>query len=363
MFHELASNVAKLGKYVSVYEKGNLEEPVTIRPPLLPLLLALFYFVFGAKPLVAQIVLSLIGSFVPIVAFLLARFFLSNPVLCAVLCIFHPFFILLGAIPLTESIQVLLFPLNLYLMLLIESESGDANIKKSIILGLVLGLNLLAKPTAQIFFPMILIFLILEIRNSKEVLKLFSLICFVALITVSPWIVRNYLATGRFIFITDQFWILFYLGSGPYAEYTVKTFLAGKEGIYHSPVYREEFSKLTEEERQKKYKEVLGYIISKPFEFLRLSLIKLKIFFSAYSNIIHRIWWNFILLTFIPGLLLLRAKKSYLLLLTYAFYLLGPIFFVSLPRHRAPIEVLILIFSSKSVEKISQYILNALKNK
>jgi 4-amino-4-deoxy-L-arabinose transferase-like glycosyltransferase len=95
-----------------------------------------------------------------------------------------------------------------------------------IYLGALFGVGALANPTMLAFLPFCGLWVWQQrYRRGLPSLGGVALSSLAFFIVLSPWLIRNYEAFGRFVFIRDDFGLQFRLGNGPYADGLLMSFL------------------------------------------------------------------------------------------------------------------------------------------
>ena len=95
-----------------------------------------------------------------------------------------------------------------------------------IIFGALYGVGALANPTMLAFLPFCGLWIWRErYRRGLPSVGGVALASLAFFLVLSPWLIRNYEAFGRFVFIRDDFGLQFRLGNGPYADGMLTPFL------------------------------------------------------------------------------------------------------------------------------------------
>ena len=95
-----------------------------------------------------------------------------------------------------------------------------------IYLGALFGVGALANPTMLAFLPFCGLWVWRQrYRRGLPSLTGVALSSLAFFLVLSPWLIRNYEAFGRFVFIRDDFGLQFRLGNGPYADGMLTPFL------------------------------------------------------------------------------------------------------------------------------------------
>jgi hypothetical protein len=204
-YHRLAAHLAE-GRGFSLGPEDQLY-PTTFRPPLLPMLVAPVYALFGPHHLLAlllQIVLSALA--VPLAA-QLARESLPSALgartawITAPLVALWPPLIYFSGVLGTETLAILLSLLALLLAVRLFVRGGTA---LALATGVSLGLAALARPTALPLAALLgaWVFLLAPRpfgRRAQDAL----LVALGLLLCVLPWTLRNHAVTGRWLAITS----------------------------------------------------------------------------------------------------------------------------------------------------------------
>ena len=110
------------------------------------------------------------------------------------------------------------FLLSLLFMLTLEME-GDERTSSWLGYGVLWGVAALNNPSALAFLPFAGCWLVYQLhRRGKRFLAPAALSAIVFWMTIMPWLVRNYEAFGRFVFLRDNFGNELRIGNNPLAE-------------------------------------------------------------------------------------------------------------------------------------------------
>ena len=90
-------------------------------------------------------------------------------------------------------------------------------------LGVLWGILLLTNPvTLLLFVAWPVVKILTQARSDRAALAArFALMVFAASFTVAPWIARNYVRFGAFVFVRDNLGLELYTGNNPCAEPTL----------------------------------------------------------------------------------------------------------------------------------------------
>ena len=176
---------------------GNL---IQRRAPLYPLLIGGVYWVFGEKPLVVLLLQCILHAGTCLLLFDLTRrlFGQRAGVIAAVICAVHP--VLLRYVPdlHLETLFTFLVTLTIWLT---ERFARARDIRTGALLGIAFGLATLTKSVILLYpglFAMALVYTLSRAKKQLPIRGLATMFVTMAL-TISPWTVRNYMATGHFV--------------------------------------------------------------------------------------------------------------------------------------------------------------------
>lgn len=173
--------------------------PNALRPPVYPFFIAGILLLFGSywAVLIMQL---LISAVIPVLGMNIAgKVIQSNiiAILVGILLALEPLSALLSSIFYTETLFIFLF---FIFLLFFFNYFKDASYRNIIWSSLFLGLATLVKPTVQ-YLPIIIPFFIIwhfhKVISKKLILQIITFII-LFIITISPWLYRNYKEFGVF---------------------------------------------------------------------------------------------------------------------------------------------------------------------
>lgn len=173
-----------------------------MREPGYPALLAGIYKLFGSNFVVVKLVNMLLAFGVAYLMTLIARRISTNPLLIygsPLLFLFHPETLIAES---RGGVEILFaFMLTLYILTVYRLAKSD-KWRDYVLSGAVLGATLLVRST-PLLFPVVLFgyFLFFE-RQGKNLLVLirnFALMVLTMFLVISPWVIRNYSLTKKFV--------------------------------------------------------------------------------------------------------------------------------------------------------------------
>jgi len=340
-----------------VDKNGN---PHSHYPPFYPLFLSLIYRLFGHSYLAVRIIQAFIGACSCLLIYLIGKRIYSSTlgILAAFISVIYFPFIKSAELLLTELLFTFLLCLTIYYLLKIQE---GAKFKDCIILGLLSGIMLLTK-SAMLVFPLFIIpvFIYSKNRNFLEISKRYIVVLVFFILSIFPWIMRNYSVYSSFVPASAQGGITFYSSYRPPEGIFGRLAGTGDPVVdeahtISSPVLRSNFL----------IRKTLDFIINNPKEVLKLEFKKILYLWAPFDwEIVGGRWFNVVYTAMLPffGLGLILAfrgfKRFYPVLLPIIYFQIATLIFYGSPRFRLPIEPYIFILAIMGMIRIRGYILN-----
>lgn len=188
-YADIANNLVCGNGFSMSPETVNFYEPTTFyRLPGYPIFLSVIQTLFHGDQCKAMALQCVLASLVPVLMFVLSLLIFPGAVRCARLVamfsVLHVGFVMYAGILSTEALFLLLF--LLFCIVLLQSSWVSA--------GVLLGLASLVRPMGH-YIVILIVFYMLLIR-----LKGYLSFVLSWLVTVSPWLIRNFLLTGALFF-------------------------------------------------------------------------------------------------------------------------------------------------------------------
>ena len=169
----------------------NPTQPEIYRPPVYPLYIAGHYILFGYRPEIVIFTQNIMDAMKVILIYHISRVIgLGNPYIGAILYAISPSAIIFSQALMTETMQG--FILLIFLVLLFVKVSNV----RSAFLGMIAGILSLTHPIWY-FFALISPILVLIYTRS---IRKFLLAGLFVILTISPWMIRNWLIWRQIIF-------------------------------------------------------------------------------------------------------------------------------------------------------------------
>ena len=338
--------------------KGLISSPdrIAYRPPLYPLSLSGIYYLFGNGYWPIRIVQAILDALTCIMVYFLGKNILNKRtgVIASLICTIYPFFIFFTGFELTETLFIFLLILT-FLSLIKTSESFSR--KYFVWDGILLGLSALCRPLIAGFAPFVLMGLALNLRpNKKEILTNLGIVVLFFLLTLSPWVIRNFLHFKKFVPLTTYSGQVIWEGNNPLST-------GGPCGYWPKGI-----EKLSEIEQDRYLGGAAIEIIrDNPKRFIKLMGKKFIRFWNIVPNyegfssfkyrIISMLSDGIILPLSILGIILsLRIRRKMLLFyLIIIFFTFFHMIFLASIRYRVPIMPFMIIFSAYSIQQLMRY--------
>jgi 4-amino-4-deoxy-L-arabinose transferase-like glycosyltransferase len=185
--------------------------------------------------------------------------------------------------------------------------------RDNMLLGVLIGLGALTRPTAVLFFPSYLVYIFLISRSVKKILKPSFIVFIMMALVILPWALRNYSIHKRYILLTTTSAEHLWRGNNPFSSGTALT-LENKDILSAAPIDFQQmvYSRNEIQQHDLFCSQALKYIMADPARFARSTLKKIFYFwwFAPQSGlwylrawlVIYKIFYSFILIFFILGL-------------------------------------------------------------
>ena len=176
---------------------------------------------------------------------------------------FYPDLIEISAMLMTETFYLFLFCLGLYLFF---KYFNKFNIYSAVMLGIIFGLATLARPPV-----LFLISIIFYYYWQKKNLKYLAVFIIIIIIVFIPWTARNYSVYNKIIPFSAAGGYNFWIGN-----------YHGANGEQESPPEAKAYAKEhgMAEISKESIKQFKNFVITHPFEFGKLTLLKINKYFS-----------------------------------------------------------------------------------
>ncbi len=339
--------------------KGLISSPdrIAYRPPLYPLFLSGVYYLFGDGYWPIRIIQSILDALTCIMVYFLSKRLLNvrTGKIASCICAIYPFFIFFTGFELTETLFIFLLVIT---FLFLVKSFQEPLYKHFIAVGILLGLSSLCRPVVVGFVPLALIGVAvnLHVQEKKKLFSNLGITIIFFILTLSPWIVRNFMHFREFVPFTTYSGKVLWEGNNPRAT--------GGPCDY----WPEDIKKLSEiEENRYMGKLAKEVIIDDPASFIKLMGRKFIRFwnivpnysgFSSFKYRIISILSEGIIIPFgILGIILsFKIKRKmllfYLIIISFTFF---HMVFIASIRYRIPIMPFMIIFVGYFIQQLIIY--------
>jgi 4-amino-4-deoxy-L-arabinose transferase-like glycosyltransferase len=369
-YQDIAVNLVEKGRFITPIDPPHTyDKEYANRPPLTPWLLAGVYEVFGPTLRYGQILLALIGVMACFLLYPLGAAMFDETVgrWACFLGAVNPLWVLFAAVPMTESVAILLYPLFVLCSLrLLQAPT----IQNALLLGFVLCLNALNKATILGVVPFWLLWLALATAPRwRRPVALGGVATVVAVGLLLPWTIRNYRLFGRVIPVTIQAGHSMYEADNQFTDYALQRVERGETWL-NDPRYAEPLTGLSTLQVEDEGRQLaLRFIKDNPGRFAVYALRRIRVFWMPYANNAHRAYWYLIGSLFAIGFLVSWKYQSgkwrelllpsLLIVQTMSLVILFP----SMPRYRVPIEPFVLCFAAYAITLIVNTLRQRFRNR
>ena len=180
----------------------NPHMPTVGRAPLWPAIIAAFDILLGPSNLYVRLFLCLVGSGTCVLVYLFAREVFNKQIalLAGILASIYPGLFIYDGWLYSESLYTFLLLAFCYTLLLLQ-QTGKY--RWAIASGIILGLFSLTRPNGLLILGLVFLWGIIFVQKKilcwRVVATSIAIICLIALMIVTPWTIRNYQTTHRFV--------------------------------------------------------------------------------------------------------------------------------------------------------------------
>lgn len=274
--------------------------PSSIRPPGLPLVLALFFSVAGPNIFWARVLMCILGALLVPVCFLLGRALAGERagLVCALGASVFPNWVWYSGDLLTDQLSAT--ATALFAWALVEGWRRNS-LGRFALAGFIGGAGVIFRSTGLALLPGVVLWILLVMPRWRRRFAASAVVCAGLACVLAPLTMRNTLAQGEFVLLSTQGGTDLYSSNNP-----------GATGVltHDFRLYRDEGSKLypresfpSEARRSARYmKDAVAFIRGNPGRFLRLCAVRLGEFWKLYSPRVPV--WQSLLTIFSLGLAL-----------------------------------------------------------
>ena len=195
---------------------GGTQSFYALRGPIFPIFLVFGRFLFGNNFFIIKIIICLLSALTIFLIYNIAKGIFGKKIglFAAVVSAVFPTFIYFSAVSAPDILTTFLLALTIYLLL---KGNGNNSYLLNVISGIALGLTVLSRSAYIAFLPFVLIwqgfFSSSPLRWKKAIL-----IFLFAILTMSPWTIRNYFLLHSFVPLSTNGGWVFWSANNPYMD-------------------------------------------------------------------------------------------------------------------------------------------------
>ncbi|MBI4777559.1 glycosyltransferase family 39 protein [Candidatus Desantisbacteria bacterium] len=235
--------------------------------------LALIYLVCGHNLDTALKVQFLIGLSTYFLIYLIAKRIFNKTVgfIAISLCSLYGIFMIYEGLFLSSVLETFLLALSIFLLL---QNADKPSAKGFFFTGIIIGLSVLTRPNIILLIPIYFLWIATRLWSQKKRLLLVYLVMTIGIIgIISPVTIRNYTYSGKFILVSSNGPINFWIGNNPDAT-----------GSYRlSPFAKVLEDRMKKEGRDLWVSDALTFIKERPEQYVKLLLKKFCLFWASYE--------------------------------------------------------------------------------
>lgn len=192
-------------------------EPTAFRPPVYPIFLAGIYTVTGQSLAAVRLLQALLDSITVLLIYGIARHLFGARValLAALGTALYPMLIYETGLIIPETLS---YTLQFAAILLLLQMNKGGHRALPLWSGLLIGLTVLARPTAALWAPLILLWIIIWPGLMRRRWEKLALTVAGLTMVFAPWVLRNALALGAFVPISSNSAVNIWCGNNPLAD-------------------------------------------------------------------------------------------------------------------------------------------------
>lgn len=179
-------------------------EPNTVRTPVYPFYLAALYAIFGCHPFIAILLQTVIGSLSCLLVFKTGKIlFQEKTALAAGLLVAFEYTNVIHAnLLLSDTIFLFLFSVGVFFLAKFFAAGSNNDLIRA---ALFLGLSALCRPASVYFFVFLIgVFYLQFRRNLRLGLRKYAIFTLTFMLTIAPWMIRNYVVADEFLISRHQ---------------------------------------------------------------------------------------------------------------------------------------------------------------
>lgn len=201
-YHKIAVNLLENNAFSG--SESSPYVPDVFRTPIYPFFLASLYAIFGYKPYIAILFQLIIGSIICLLIYKIGRTLFNKKIalLAGLFVAFEYSSILYSNMLWTETLFTFLFTIHIYFLVKFLMANSNRGLIYS---AIFLGLSTLCRPVSIYFFIFLIgIFYFHFKKDLRRGILKYSILTLSFLLTIAPWMIRNYIVSGEFLVSSVQ---------------------------------------------------------------------------------------------------------------------------------------------------------------
>jgi 4-amino-4-deoxy-L-arabinose transferase-like glycosyltransferase len=201
-YHQIGTNIAKNRVFSTAVAPPYA--PDISRTPLYPLFLGALYAISGYRPYVAILVQILVGSVTCLIVYKIGKIIFDDraALLSGLFAAVEYSSISFSNTLFTETLFTFFFVLHFLFLVKFLKSGGTRWLVYS---AVFLGLSTLTRPVSAYFFIVLIGVILVRFKKTmRKGIMISTAFTLIFLATLSPWMVRNYIASGKFLISSAQ---------------------------------------------------------------------------------------------------------------------------------------------------------------
>ncbi len=248
-----------------------------VRHPAYPFFLAFVYMLTNAGILAAKITQSFLGAFAAVLVYLVSKSIFNKwhlALVSGLAAAFYPFFILYASRLFSENLQIFIV---LAVFLFVLRDFDKPSLKNKIFIGILFGLSILVKAVVLPFLPILLIWMSLFSREVlKKRLKGIIIISSLAVMTLAPWVIRNYAVYKQFVLASNLGGACFWASNNPEISDTILKGIQATPPLYTEQMKSDMAGLSPVQQDRYLYRTAFNNIRNDPKKFIWFGALKMK---------------------------------------------------------------------------------------
>ena len=343
-----------------------LDTLYSFKPPVYPLFLAAVYKVFARNFVLVGILQAILGALTCLLTYRIGQRVFDGRIglISAAILSVYPYHVVMAARVSDTTVFTLLMVLSVFLLLDLASKPSWARVIGT---GIALGAGILCRSNMLFFAPLAMLWLLIRMwPDNKRAFKVAAGTGFVMILTLLPWMARNYMVHGQLVLLGTNGGYTFWQSHNPYTEKYLRMRsdldpIAFNEGIDWQSKGLADLSEA--EQDHWFYQEGFHFIRQHPLEPVRLAGLKLWSLWgwdlypdsgNPKKNALFTLTFAPLFVLGLVGLIMSWKQWRAASLLWFAFIAFSLVYVVFYGKtiYRCPLDPLILVFTAFALTRV-----------